>query len=278
MLGCKEDAIMSFDMLLQNNIQVAKKAAQIYPLRIAELEQQFPFEEWSNRLSGLNDTVTVPAGHFMVGMTEQQGDELLRLGAAVPAYESLRAGKPMMDRLYEEKFTDSFVIDKYLVTNLQFHAFIRETGHHPFSAWILYYEHPLQPATGLSGVDVEQYCKWAKRRLPTEDEWERAARGTDGRIWPWGNEPDARNCNCQESKVGSKTAVDQYHSCSSEGCYDMAGNVWEMTSTQMFDGYPGTIMKGGAHSTLLGNCRASFRIPPDSSTQWDRVGLRCVLL
>lgn len=191
---------------------MAKKAAQIFPLRWQEINRRFPFEQWMSHLSRLNETVTIPAGHFMVGMTEQQGNELLHLGAAVPAYESLRAGKAPLDRLYEEKFIDSFVIDKYPLTNLQFHAFILETGYHPFSAWILYYGHPLHPATGLSAIDVEQYCKWAKRRLPTEDEWERAARGTDGRIWPWGNEPDPTKCNCQESKVGKKTPVDQYGS------------------------------------------------------------------
>lgn len=274
----QDSGIASFDLLFRNNIRVARQAAQVYPLRAAKLERDFPFEEWSKHLPNLNNTVMVPAANFIAGITEQQGDELLQLGAAVPAYETLRAGKPMMDRLHQERSTQAFVIDKYPVTNLQFFVFTRETGHHPFSGWILYYEHPLRPATGLSGSDVEEYCKWARRRLPTEDEWERAARGTDGRIWSWGSEPDATKCNCQESKVGSKTPVGSYESSSPEGCYDMCGNVWEMTSTGMFDGYPGTIMKGGAHSTLLGNCRASFRIPPDSSTQWDRVGLRCVLL
>lgn len=111
---------MSFDMLLRFNIHLATQAASIFPIRLTQLERQFPFEQWSKRLPELNATVTIPAGHFLVGMTEQQGDELLRLHAAVPAYESLRSGKSMLDRVYEEKFMESFVIDKYPVTNLQF--------------------------------------------------------------------------------------------------------------------------------------------------------------
>lgn len=269
---------MSFDLLLRSNIGLAVKAAQAYPIQIARLGREFPFKRWSKYLQELRATATIPSGSFPVGMSEEQGHVLMSLGAAVPTYDSLRAGNPMIDRLYEEHTTDSFVIDKFPVTNIQFHEFINETGHHPFSAWILHYEHPLHPATGLSGVDVQEYCRWAKRRLPTEDEWEKAARGTDGRIWPWGDKPDAAKCNCQESEVGSKVPVSDYRSPSANGCYGMAGNVWEMTSSLMVDGYPGAIMKGGAHSTLLGNCRASFRIPPDGSTQWDRVGLRCVVL
>lgn len=267
---------MSFHVFLQSHMKSVARAKSEYQSRIQTIERQFPFLKWSAHLLRLNKMVTIPSGHCMIGITNQQGDDLLCMGAAVPSPEALRAGRPMLDRLHKQIHLHSYSIGRFPVTNLQFHAFVRETGYTPSGAWILFYEHPLQPATGLHATDVERYCKWAKVRLPTEDEWERAARGVNGNMWPWGNEPDANKCNCKEGKVGKVTHVDHYPHTSPEGCCDMAGNVWEMTSTRLFEESPANIMKGGAFSTLLGNCRGSFRIVPDTSTQWDRVGCRCV--
>ena len=85
---------------------------------------------------------------------------------------------------------------------------------------------------GVSYYEVEAFAAWSSKRLPTEKEWERAARGTDGREYPWGNEFDPEKCNTEESKIGKTTRVTRYpNGISAVGCYDMAGNVWEWTDS-----------------------------------------------
>jgi formylglycine-generating enzyme required for sulfatase activity len=93
--------------------------------------------------------------------------------------------------------------------------------------------------------DAMAYCRWLARvtgrayRLPSEAEWEKAARGTDGRIWPWGNKWDSKRCNSREGGPGNTTPVGQYspQGDSPYGCVDMAGNVWEWTLSLLKD-YP----------------------------------------
>ena len=88
------------------------------------------------------------------------------------------------------------------------------------------------PVTCVSWHDAMAFCNWAGVRLPTEAEWEKAARGTDGRIWPWGNQkPNKELCNFNMD-VGDTTAVGSYpKGASPYGVLDAAGNVWEWTSS-----------------------------------------------
>jgi len=93
---------------------------------------------------------------------------------------------------------------------------------------------------GVTWDDAIAYCKWLEEttgrnyRLPSEAEWEYAARGSDGRLYPWGNAFDAKRCNAQPSGIGGTTAVGYYSPVgdSPRGCADMAGNVREWTNTR----------------------------------------------
>lgn len=134
-----------------------------------------------------------------------------------------------------------------------------------------------EPARFLSWVQADAYCRWAGGRLPSEDEWEKAARGTDGRIWPWGNLPDAtrfQGAVTSERKriaeVGSFSAGDSPY-----GIADLAGNVWELTASSWSDGLH--VMKGGSYLNTPMEVRASMRWASSlEASGADYLGFRCV--
>ena len=107
---------------------------------------------------------------------------------------------PMTDALDElpqhKVLLDAYFIDKYEVSNADYTKFVEATGHRNSIFWDNpKFNHPDQPVVGVTWGDAAAYAEWVGKRLPTEAEWEKAARGTDGRIWPWGNEFDPTKCN-----------------------------------------------------------------------------------
>ncbi|MDP7000175.1 MAG: SUMF1/EgtB/PvdO family nonheme iron enzyme, partial [Candidatus Poribacteria bacterium] len=132
----------------------------------------------------------------------------------------------------------AFYMDKYEVTNAQYRKFVQATGHRAPRYWDDDdFNQPNQPVVGVSWHDATAYAKWVGKRLPTEKEWEWAARaekewewaargGLKGKKYPWGNqEPSASRAN-YGNKVGKPTAVGNYPA-NGYGLHDMAGNVWE---------------------------------------------------
>jgi len=119
--------------------------------------------------------VTIPAGEFLMGNPEGKG----------------RADEWPQRSVY----LDEFAIDQVEVTNARYLAFVAITGHqsppNPYGTGPLVSVKGIEqlPVVQATWYDSKAYCSWAKKRLPTEAEWEKAARGTDGRLFPWGNEP-----------------------------------------------------------------------------------------
>ncbi|MCG9128423.1 SUMF1/EgtB/PvdO family nonheme iron enzyme [Candidatus Poribacteria bacterium] len=135
-------------------------------------------------------------------------------------------------------FVKSFYIDKYEVTNGQYRKFLLETGHRTPKFW----ENPYlngdnQPVVGINWEDAETYAKWVGKRLPTDIEWEKAARGISGYIYPWGNTFDSTFGNFDDNgNMDGKldgfalqtASIGSYpKGVSPFGLHDMAGNVWE---------------------------------------------------
>ncbi len=145
--------------------------------------------------------VLVPAGEFIMGENNRSPDESPRRKVFVPA----------------------FYIDKYEVTNEEFKKV--------FPDYNFPKEQARYPVTGISWDEAMSYAARVGKRLPTETEWEKAARGEDGREYPWGNEFSESYCNSKEKNLDSPAAVGSYISgVSPYGCFDMAGNMYEWVS------------------------------------------------
>ena len=138
---------------------------------------------------------------------------------------------------------DSFLIDKYPVTNAQYYEFINKSKYRPAdtSRYLRHWQsgkfkqgQENYPVVNVSYEDIMAYTKWAGKRLPTEAEWQLAAQGPDKRIWPWGDEFHGTYCN---NSFGRPTPVDAFtKGLSPYGVIDMVGNVWQMTNDIYFNG------------------------------------------
>jgi formylglycine-generating enzyme required for sulfatase activity len=212
------------DMILADHL--TEKAVSP-PVRTARL----PFEP---------ELVTVPAGPFLMGTSDQQIAYMVRRFEW--AKEDQKAGRFDHEQPQHEVELSTFEIGRYPVTNAEYNAFVDATFHDAPDYWDGG-RYPQQlashPVVNVTWHDAQAYAAWLREQtgrpycLPAEAEWEKAARGTDGRLWPWGNEPpDKRRCNLS-SQVGETTPVGKYspHGDSPYGCADMAGNVWEWTQT-----------------------------------------------
>jgi serine/threonine-protein kinase len=121
------------------------------------------------------------------------------------------------------------------ITNAQYKIYTQQAGVHCPSHWKrdqIPLNKEYHPVTNISWYEAQSFCKFYNVRLPSEAEWEKAARGIDGRLYPWGNDsPDKRLCNFDQN-VGGTTPVNEYlKGVSPYGVIDMVGNVWEWTST-----------------------------------------------
>ncbi len=249
-------------------------------------------------LEELDDLATSPERRLAIG------DELAELSDPRPGVDLNPNGLPDIDWVEipegpfldgEEKVTrklPAFHIARYPITNAQYQAFIDGGGYDEAAPWwkglAKRIESPESPSWGqpnrpretISWYEAVAYCRWLSDRhgyeirLPTEEEWEKAARGADGREYPWGDEyrPGYANINEKSSKAGptyleQTTAVGLYpHGASPYGIEEMAGNVWEWCgkeydnpeNTDPGGGLP-RALRGGSWSSYPEYARASYR-------------------
>jgi serine/threonine-protein kinase len=192
---------------------------------------------------------------------------------------------------------DAYWIDKTVVTNFMFIKCVSAGAcqpPNPTSSYTRpsYYTDPQYvdyPVIYIDWYRAESYCKWADARLPTEAEWEKAARGTDDRVYPWGNILENTRLNYNKI-IGDTTAVGSYPSGASPyGALDMAGNVWEWVNDYFDPNYyanspasnpqgppsgPG-LLRGGSWFTSASGVRSTFRIAFNRDQPDYSFGFRC---
>lgn len=218
--------------------------------------------------------VAIPAGEFTMGADDKEDDE----------------------RPSRTVFLEAFEIDIYEVTNAEFAFFVEETGYVTEAeeagepeTWRTYFTEGREghPVVKVTWTDADAYCRWVGKRLPTEAEWEKAARGTGGRIYPWGNDWDPAKANSRESGYRGTLIVGSLpDGASPYGLMDMAGNVWEWTA-DWYNAYPGSDMtspyfgeqyrvtRGGGWFSDASYLRASNRSATAPEARNDDLGFRC---
>jgi formylglycine-generating enzyme required for sulfatase activity len=218
----------------------------------------------------LDEMVFVPSGEFIMGSDLNWKEEPQHIA-----------------------YTDAFWIDKYEVTLSEYAKFINATGHRPPKSiyWLRTGTHApgseLLPVVYVDYYDACAFCEWEGKRLPTEAEWEKAARGTDGRTYPWGNDWNPDYANTWEKGPHKRSPVNAYpQGASPYGALNMGGNVWEWTSS-WFVNHPGAefefdftgtdmVLKGGSWLDFADSTRPARRNEFTPFIRFNTLGFRCV--
>jgi formylglycine-generating enzyme required for sulfatase activity len=244
--------------------------------------------------------LTIPDGEFIIGSSEEEREYAYRLDRGVT-----RAHGWYEKETQRKAQTGLFCIDRYPVNNAQYKTFIDETGRaepyispqayerqgfliHSYDKVreFLWRNRSFPPGKDSHPVvlvgldDAGDYCAWKGKkmgqryRLPTEEEWEKAARGADGRIFPWGNEWNQDYLN-SGNRFGSTTPVSRFpHGRSPYGVYDMVGNVFEWTATPWDE--KNFVLRGCSWDDLPGTCRTAMRHGRPPQSKHILTGFRCV--
>ena len=193
-------------------------------------------------------------------------------------------------------YVEEFFIDKYEVTIERYGKFLQVTGRTAPEYWdhIKMPQDANRPVVGVTWHEAKAYCHWAKKRLPTEDEWEKSARGTDGRMYPWGNEPPKSQfsnfATFGDFEVAKLSPVGTFEKDKSPyGVFDLAGNVSEWTidswnesrnpdrdARETVAGSP-KVIRGGAWNATDEYLKTAFRSYASPTHTDLELGFRCVL-
>ena len=229
------------------------------------------------------DIVYVPAGKYTMRISH-------RRAAAWAARYNVHETIFGLETPERKVYVGAFLIDRYPVTNGEYAAFLRKSGHKPPYGWESDTCPPGRenlPVTGVGWDDAVAYAGWAGKRLPTEEEWEKAARGTDGRLYPWGNEWIPGACHSDGAThpgdpFGPVPVGNRPQDVSPYGALDMGGNVTEWTATEAQNAIPWTgfyLVKGGSFvlsQPYSFRCSGRAARPP-GNTNIGYIGFRCAM-
>jgi formylglycine-generating enzyme required for sulfatase activity len=241
--------------------------------------------------------VEIPAGRFWMGSEDND------------AYDD--------EKPRHELDLPTFYMARYPVTVAQFKVFVEQSGYEYYPDCLKGL--PSHPVVWETWYEAMKYCRWLDEKLhdeecvpeplrtvlkgnpslhatlPTEAEWEKAARGTDGRKYPWGEEFDSQKANTGEAEIGGTNAVGCFtDGASPYGLLDMSGNVWEWTRSLLYFDYPyskkleeredldaeretARVVRGGAFSSVPRITRCTYRVRGIPFDRIDDFGFRVAL-
>ena len=206
------------DIIRHQEHEAKKKAERTY-LAMTEVEALLTPEQWQT----ISQQVLIPAGDFFMGTDNPKSDDY--------------------NRPKHKRNLPAYYIDTHPVTNAEYAKFVVVTKHRPPLDWDngkIPEDKAMHPVTMVTWYDARDYCEYEGKRVPTEAEWEKAARGTEGLRWPWGNKMDPQRLNTYYN-LGATNVVTRFdNGVSAFGVYDMAGNVSEWTASE-FEPYAGSI-------------------------------------
>ncbi|HSF68152.1 MAG TPA: formylglycine-generating enzyme family protein [Nitrospiraceae bacterium] len=264
-------------LLLAATLFLASALPPVSPAS-AQLERLRKSKAPEPPLSGDTIMVEIPEGPFVMGFEGTQALE--------------------DERPKHQVFLPTFFMDLYEVTTSQYALFLADT--HRSAPWqwgtVDLSQHGDRPVVGVDWSDADAYCRWKGKGLPTEAEWEKAARGTDGRLYPWGNQPPHKDLanfalGARFSYTQVVMPVQSYERGRSPyGLYQMAGNVWEWVqdwySANYYEISPERspqgpeegqfkVLRGGSWSDLPKYLLTygRFKLPPDTRNSY--TGFRC---
>jgi formylglycine-generating enzyme required for sulfatase activity len=227
------------------------------------------------------ELVHIPAGPFLMGSQPEQT-------RACEAQFRLTTGTCDNELPQRQVDLPAFQISRGPISCIQYHAFIIATSHPTPGYWfenappskVLHH-----PVVGVSLDDALYYCRWLSEAtgtpygLPTEQQWEKAARGTDGRQYPWGDTWNPLACNTAEKGPGTTSIIGSYpHDVSPYGCVDMAGNVAEWTMSHATPEASTVIVRGGRWSSSGNLARCARRTTGNPQATSLGCGFRIVCL
>ncbi len=227
----------------------------------------------------------------VLGIFDREKAKSVEFSLRLEAAEALgRAGDPRLGQNNWVRIAN-FEIGRYPVTVAEYRRFVEDQGYEDErwwqaggfgrekepARWEEQKEHPNWPVTEVSWYEALAYTAWAGVRLPMDSKWERAARGTEGRQYPWGNEgPDTTRANYAESRLGHPTPIGLYPAgATPEGILDLAGNVSEWVEDQYGKKKKG-VLRGGSWYDGPGHlrCTRCYGVGPGLTS--GGVGFRCV--
>jgi formylglycine-generating enzyme required for sulfatase activity len=272
------------------------------------------------------EMVLIEAGWFEMGSTKEQMDAAYQLGKKYN--KDTKRAWFKSEKPQHRVWVDAYYIDKTEVTNREYRQFMEASGYERKEYWSAEgwkfiqqkkiteprywsnpeFNQPNQPVIGISWYEAEAYASWAGKKLPTEAQWEKAARGNDKRKYAWGNEAaDGSRANYCDAKCvynwKDKSANDGHNYTSPvgsyeagkspDGIYDLTGNVWEWVRDWYDADYYSQspernpvndkksthrVLRGGGWGNILALVRSAYRNRASPITRSGDVGFRCVAL
>ncbi len=269
------------DMRQKASLAVAACCALAFfvgPLRAAEPQTRGPSPAQAKAAS--RGMVFIPAGKVYIGARRSDMVHLLGQLNLPPA----RNLATLTAKVFGQVVVPAFYMDTKEVTNREYKKFVDAAGHAAPEGWAGG-NYPAggaeRPVVNLTQADARAYCEWAGVRLPTVIEWERAARGDDYRLYPWGQDFDSKKCNTGESDGDYAMTVGTFpQGASPYGLLDMAGNVWEFTTDAGVAGEAATlvIIKGGSYKSVGRiNALVHFDMQAPLDYKAEDLGFRCAM-